>query len=109
MVSETQGDDWDPKKAFDKVSASLEQPDKFVEIFCKAATSQKSIDKVLTDNFKSLLQHDNDVRYQIKGLFREVDKEDWRSYVRKIGAPAWAVILVAMGALLQSLFRHFFG
>lgn len=109
MVSEAQGDDWDPKKAFDKVSASLEQPDKFAEIFCKAASSQKSIDKVLTDNFKSLLQNDNDVRCQIKGLLREVDKEDWRSFIRKIGTPAWAVILVVVGAILQALSRKYFG
>lgn len=67
-------DDFDPNEAIRKLSATIEQPDKFAEIFCTAAKTQKNIDTALKDLIKDLLQHDHVARNIIKSIIREVDK-----------------------------------
>ena len=82
---------------------------KFAEIFCQAAGKQKSIDKVLKDNIRELIKSDKETREMPKELLREVDQEDWRRFVKKVGTPAWAIGLIIIGATLQALSRKFFG
>jgi len=87
-------DDFDPNEAIRKLSATIEQPDKFAEVFCTAAKTQKNIDTALKELIKDLLQHDHSARAIIKSIIREVDKEDWRHYAKKIGLVGWSIILV---------------
>ena len=101
-------DDFDPKQSYIKLSASLEQPDKFAEIFCSAAKKQKSIDNVLKENIIELLQKDNEARNQIKSLLREIEKEDWRAFIKKGGSFILPLIYLVAGALLTGLSRKFF-
>lgn len=107
--AETQNDDFDPKQAYTKISASLEQPDKFAEIFCAAAKTQKSIDTILKNNVRELLQHDNETRSEIKGMLREIEKEDWKRVVKKIGFSGWTIIVAATSAIVTLIGRHFAG
>lgn len=100
---------WDSKSAYTTLAANLEQPDKFAQIFCEAASKQKSIDNVLKDNTKSLIKSDKETRDMLKELLREVNKEDWRFFLNKIGAIGWAVILLVVGAILQGLSRKYLG
>lgn len=100
-------DDWDVKSAFNKLSASLEQPDKFAEVFCKAAESQKIIDTILKKNIKEVVKTDKETYDFLKKIARDVDKEDWRSYLSKIGAAGWAIALLVLGAVLQGLSKHY--
>ena len=102
-------DDYNPRKSIEKLTANLEQPDKFAEIFCQAAGKQKAIDEVLQKVIKSLIEKDHSTREMLKVLLREVDREDLRNYVRKIGTPVWTIILLALGAILQALSRKYLG
>ena len=100
-------DDFTPSKTVEEVAANLEQPDKFAKIFCNAANSQKEIDLVLKKNIKEVIKTDKEIYDFLKEIMRQVDKEDWRSFLTKIGALGWAVILLAIGGILQALSRHY--
>ena len=101
-------DDFDPKGAIAKLSANFEQPDKFAEIFCTAAKTQKIIDNTLKETVRSLIQHDNETRKSIKEQLREIEAEEWRFYLRKGGAAILVFISLATGAILTGISRHFF-
>jgi DNA-binding ferritin-like protein len=98
-------DDYNPQKSIEKLTANLEQPDKFAEIFCQAADKQKSIDKVLRDTVRTLIKCDEETRTMMKELLREVEKEDWKHFLKKVGTSGWAVFLLCLGALLQGIGR----
>lgn len=102
----TDDENFIPKEALRKISASLDQPDKFAEIFCTAAKTQKSIDTVLKDVLRDLLKNDEVSRSVVKDLLREVEKEDWRAFVRKGFGGVGALILIGFGALLTALIDY---
>lgn len=90
------GEDYNPKALIAKLSASLEQPDKFAEIFCAAAKKQKDIDNVLKENIRSIIKDDNETRAQLKTLLREIEKEDLKLFLKK-GGNALVMLLSALG------------
>lgn len=100
-------EDYEPKTAIRRLSASLDQPDKFAEIFCSAAKSQKNIDATLKDVMRDLLKSDKDTRDFVKDLLREVEHEDWRLFVKKFGGLLWALLLIAFGAILTVILEKF--
>lgn len=100
-------DDYAPKEAFDKLAANLEQPDKFAKVFCEAAEGQKSIDIILKKNIKEVIKSDKETYDFLKEIIRTVDKEDWKSFLSKIGSLGWAILLLVLGAILQALSRHY--
>lgn len=98
-------DNFSPEQLLKKAIASLEQPDKFAEIFCQAARKQKAIDDVLQEVMRKLIEHDAPIRDALKGLLKEADKEERRSFFRKIRTQAWAILLLVVGAFLQWVSR----
>lgn len=106
-MAKNSNDDFDPREAIAKLSANLEQPDKFAKLFCEAAEQQKSIDAVLKKNIKQLIQSDNDIADSIKSFQREVDKEDWRRFIKKFGGFIYSIGLLIIGAVLQALSKKF--
>lgn len=101
-------DDFNPRSAIEKVSASLEQPDKFAEIFCNAAKKQKSIDNTLRAIMIDLLKNDQEARVQVKALLREVEKEDWRAFVRKGAGLLWTMLSIIFGIIITVIINKIF-
>ncbi|HDV5783368.1 TPA: hypothetical protein RJD83_000280 [Legionella pneumophila] len=102
-------EDFDPRGAIDSLRANLEQPDKFAELFCNAAAKQKSIDNVLKDIVRELLKHDKETVERIKTIQKEVNKDDWKTIIKKIGVSGWSILLLIIGALISGLSRKYFG
>lgn len=107
-MSDTKDDEFEPKAAFRKISASLDQPDKFAEIFCSAAKTQKNIDTTLKDIMRDLLKNDRESRELVKDMLREVEKEDWKFFIKKSGGIVWTLGSIAFGAVLTAVLRLFF-
>lgn len=104
----TQPDDnFDAKAAVKEVSDKIEQPQKFAEVFCAAADTQKSIDECVKKMLRSLIENDPALRESFRKLIRDVDKEDWRYLVKKIGAAGWSIIMLILGAALKFIFDKF--
>lgn len=109
----TPTDDFNPKQAYESLSANIEQPDRFAQLFCKAAESQKSIDMTLEKVIKNLLEKDLQTIKRIKQLQREINKEEWSSFIKKIGWGGWAFIWTIIGGTLlatsQALVKKLMG
>lgn len=102
-------EDFDPRGAIDSLRANLEQPDKFSDIFCNAAKTQKSIDNVLKDTIRELLKHDKETLEHVKNVQRQVNKEDIRNIIKQIGWGGWTLITVIITAIITSLIRKYIG
>ncbi len=97
-------DDYDPTQLIQELSANLNQPDKFAEIFCSAAKTQKKIDNTINDCIRMLLKTDTDARNSIKNIVKEVNREDLKLIVNKIGLAAWSILLLIIGAMTHKYF-----
>lgn len=95
-------DDFNYNKEVKRLSENIDQPDKFADLFCQAATKQKSIEKVLKDTTKDLTLNDKDINDHIKKLIIEVNKEDWKIFIKKFGTFIW-VIGGAIGGVFITL------
>ena len=93
-------DEFDPNKEIARISATLAQPEKFAEIFCKAAESQKSIDETLQTIIKKLIQNDSPTRNSIKSLIKEYEKEEWWAMIRKGFSIGWTLFAGIIGAII---------
>ena len=103
----TSPDDFNPKQAYDALSANIEQPERFAQLFCKAAKKQKSIDEVLKNVIRDLLDNDQKTIDRVKRLQRDVDKEDWRNFIKKVGLVGWSIIMVAIGAAITIILKKY--
>jgi hypothetical protein len=93
-------DNFDPNKQIAIVYATLNQPDKFAEVFCKAAESQKSIDNALQIIIRNLIQKDRPTRDSIKALIKEYEKEEWWVMIRKGFSIGWTLFAGIIGAII---------
>jgi hypothetical protein len=96
------------KAAINHLLAHIEQPNKFAELFCEAARKQKDIDHTLKITITNLIAHDKDARALMKGLIREIETEDWKFFLQKIGTTGIAVGSLITGVFLTALFGYFF-
>lgn len=103
----TQADDFNPQKEIAKIRSNFEQPDKFAQIFSKAAKKTKAIDEVIKYNIRDVMIRDYEMMNFLKKILREVEKEDWKNAIKKIGSIGSAVLLMAIGAILQALSRRY--
>lgn len=108
MAATDQGEDYDPRAAITKLSANLEQPDKFAEIFCAAAKKQKDIDNILKENIRDIIKNDSPSRAQLKGLLREIEQEDLKFFLKKGGSALVVFLSILAGALINASVAHFF-
>ncbi len=108
-MPDNSADDFDPPTTLRRVAASLDQPAEFAKIFCTAAETQKTIDNILKKNVKEVIRSDAEARENIKGLLREIEKEEWKAFTRKFFGLGWAILLIILGAVLQALSRKYLG
>ncbi|HSW93403.1 MAG TPA: hypothetical protein VLJ15_03505 [Gammaproteobacteria bacterium] len=97
-------DNYDPRAEIENLHANLHQPDKFAEIFCKVARTQKSVDQVFKEMFINLLKTDKDVFDEVKKIFKLIETENWWNNLIKIRSGIWAILLLAIGAAIN----HFY-
>ncbi len=93
------GDDYEPRQAIQTLSDNLTQPDKFAEIFCNAAKSQKKIDGLLKDSIRDLLKNDTLTRDEIKSLINETNKANWKTILKGLWFAIWSIILIIITTL----------
>jgi hypothetical protein len=88
-----------------QLSSDLRQPDKFAQIFCEAAKTQKVIDSAIRDVIVNVLQKDTDTQ---QAIFSIVDKAD-RTYARllmgRMGFVIWTIAIIFIEALIHKFFR----
>jgi hypothetical protein len=90
-----------------KAHDTIEHPDKFAEIFIKAAKSQTVISEYLESEVQTNLSSDQ-IKKTIKNLVEEHFKESWKSFLRsngaKIGFAIWTIAILVLGAWLKKFF-----
>jgi ferritin len=93
-------DDFDPKKEIQDITAILYQPDKFSELFCKAAGSQKNIDEILRTIIRDLIQKDHTTIEFIKDLIKECERKDLMIMIKKGFSLIGTVIIAIVSGLI---------
>jgi len=106
-------DNYDARAEIQELHANFHQPDKFAKTFIEAARTQKSIDKELRKIIKNLIKTDQDTIDTIKSFQRQVDKEDWRFFIKKIGLIGLGFISLGTSTIavliIQILTKKFLG
>lgn len=87
---------------------AVERPDKFAELFCKAAKTQTAIKDILWDELRKLLASDQAARESLKGIIREVEKEDWKFLGKKFFIGIWTLVVIVLTSIANALFGGFF-
>ncbi len=100
----TSQDDYNPAEQIKEISANLKQPDKFAEIFCAAAKSQKKIDAALREIFITLIKGDVEFRDSLKSIIKESNKEDIFFYLKLVGAGIWSIGFLVLGGFITYMF-----
>jgi len=90
----------------ERLTASLEQPDKFARIFCDAVKTQKTMDDALKDVMRNLMKHDKDARYFIKEIVKEFEKESLWASTKKFGFAIWTLFVAAFGVIISPIITH---
>ncbi|MEI8295358.1 MAG: hypothetical protein WCG04_02400 [Alphaproteobacteria bacterium] len=83
-----------------EISANIEQPDKFAEIFCKAAKTQKSIDLTLRDILVELIAKDAATKESISLLVQQIDRNNWKILTNKVFIWITTMVSTIVGALI---------
>jgi hypothetical protein len=93
----------------DRAHDIIDRPEKFAAHFRTVARTQTDIKRVIVEIIRECLESDIDAKKQLKNLIREVEQENWKSFLKstwgKVGVGIWTVITLALGAF----FTHFFG
>ncbi len=101
-------DEFDPRTAITEINAILKQPNEFAKIFCHAAGIDKTIDLVLKDTVRELIQTDQSTRESLKLILKEVQSDDWKVFAKKIGFGLWTLISVIFGGVGVAFVTHLF-
>jgi hypothetical protein len=87
----------------------VQHPDKFAEIFVKAAETQTKIKEYVRKEIKDSLESDSGTRNAMKGLIKEQFKEDWKAFVMsswgKVSLGVWTLVVAVISAWLGHLFK----
>ena len=87
----------------DNLSSDLKQPDKFAQIFCEAAKTQKSIDYVLKEAIVDLLAKNSEAQEAVTSIVEKVDRNYQRVLSGKVGIAIWSIILLILPPVLSYL------
>lgn len=100
--------DADSKLKLDQAYEAIDRPDRFAKIFCKVAEDQVMVQKTINKLIQKALAQDVDSRSALKGIVRQVLKEDWRSFVRSTGGKLaillWTLAVLFLGAWADKFF-----
>jgi hypothetical protein len=94
---------FDVDAALKSVKETIEQPDKFAEVFCNAAETQTKVKKVIRDEIYKSIDTDADCKDSLKKIIREVEKEAMFFFGKKIGFAAWSIGLIIIGAVAGAI------
>jgi hypothetical protein len=87
----------------------LQHPDKFAEVFVKAAQTQVSVKQLIRTEIRECLASDVDSIKYLKSLIADHIKEDWKAFLRtwigKIALLMWTVLVALIGVLVGRLFK----
>lgn len=100
-------DNYDARAEIKKLQDNFYQPDKFAKTFCEAAKTQKSIDLALRKIIKKLIKDDPQTVEALKKHLRDINKEDWKTFIKKIGISGWSIIMASIGAIMATILRKF--
>ncbi len=96
-------DEFDPRAAIEEINVTLKQPNEFAKVFCHAASIDKSIDLILKHIIRDLINKDIDTREYLK-ILKEVQTEDWKSFLKTFGFGLWNLFYLLFGALVTYIF-----
>ena len=100
-------EDFEPKKQVKKLTSDLYQPDKFADIFCNAAQSQKSIDDCLKNNIKQVFKNDKEIHEKIESIIRDCNKKDVILNLKKIGSVLSYLLTLIAGSCITFFIQKF--
>lgn len=84
-----------------KLTSDIRQPDKFAQIFCEAAKTQKSIDCTLREVVVSLLQKDSGVQQTVTSLVEQVDRSYQRILLGRASFAVWTITILVIEAIIR--------
>lgn len=88
-----------------KLTSDLRQPDKFAQIFCEAAKTQKSIDYALKDAIVDLLAKNSEAQEAVTSIVQKVDRNYAHILFGKVGFGVWTIIVVIVEGIILSYFK----
>lgn len=104
-------DNFDPS-IFAKLESSheiLDRPDKFAEYFKKNLKSQALMKDAIAAEIINLMQTNNAVRDEVKKLVLEVQKEDWKTFLKKFGSWIYTVVAFLLGTAVTVIVTKVLG
>ena len=92
----------DNAKKLEKAHGLADRPDKFADMFEQSAKSQTKIKDILKKEIREILSTDVDAKSSLKGIIRQVEREDLWIYTKKFGFAIWTLVSIVIGALVQA-------
>lgn len=97
----------DAQLKLQKTHDTLDRPEKFAELFCDVAKKQVVVQDLLRSMIQKTIQSEESKKH-ITGLIRQINKDEWKSFVRsawgKVALVVWTVCTIALGAFFDKLF-----
>lgn len=88
-----------------KLSNDIRQPDKFAQIFCEAAKTQKNIDYILKEVIVDLLSKNSEAQQAITSIVAKVDRDYTRAFSGKVAWGIWTITIIVIEAILHAYFK----
>ncbi len=86
----------------------LQHPDKFAEIFVKAAKTQTSVKELIKTSIQDCLTSDPDSRKVLKDLIEKHFNDNWvnslKTWTGKIALGVWTIIIILITIWLEKKF-----
>ena len=79
------------------------RPDKFAEIFCHSLSSQRKMGDIFREEFVKMLRTDIDAKDALKAIIKDSEKEDLRSFFKKVGFAGWSFFVSIVSIILTVL------
>ena len=99
-------DNYDANAILQETRDKLDRPDKFADIFCKAAKSQVNIKECLSDIIKDLLLNDKDINKHLEDTLANIARKDafvfFAAFLKKAG---WVVGIIVTGVVTLGLHK----
>lgn len=82
--------------------------EEFAKLFCDVAKEYTSVKKLLVDTLVEMLESNAKAREALKGIIRELQKEDSMAFLKTIGGKAaaagWTILVLVAGIFLEKWF-----
>lgn len=82
---------------------AIVHPDQFADVFCKAAGTQIKVKEIIRDEIKQAITYDTEARKSLKGVIKELEKEEFWIIGKRMGFAVWSLIMLALGAIITTM------